>query len=206
MIVSELENNLTATNPKRQQILQGAMQTFLKHGYARTSMDQVAAAAGVSKNTIYSHFQDKKGLFTALIERVTARRFEMVTESLSLSEDPAAVLRHLAETLLDSILSDREYISFMRVLIGESDHFPELAQLFVRSLPKKVLAILSHYFASHRELKVPHPEATARIFINSLIGFVLTQEILHGKDIMPMDKEDLIASLIFLITGQDLNS
>lgn len=54
------------------------MQVFLKHGYAGTSMDRVAEVAGVSKNTIYNHFQDKEGLFTALIEQITTNRFQIV--------------------------------------------------------------------------------------------------------------------------------
>jgi AcrR family transcriptional regulator len=61
---------------KREQILQGAIQVFLQRGYAGTSMDQVATIANVSKQTIYSHFQDKEGLFTALIERVTIERWQ----------------------------------------------------------------------------------------------------------------------------------
>ena len=55
---------------KVEQILQGAMQEFLVHGYAGTSMDRIAASGGISKATVYSHFQDKQGLFKALVERL----------------------------------------------------------------------------------------------------------------------------------------
>lgn len=47
---------------KTEAILQGAMQEFLKHGYAATSMDKVAKAAGVSKATVYSHFGEQRKL------------------------------------------------------------------------------------------------------------------------------------------------
>ena len=47
---------------KQEQILQGAMQVFLAQGYEGTSMDRIAAAAGVSKHTIYSYFHDKQGV------------------------------------------------------------------------------------------------------------------------------------------------
>lgn len=63
-------------------------------------MARVATAAGVSKITIYKHFQDKEGVFAALIKQVTAHRFETVFGHLSFIEDPAVVLRQLAHTLL----------------------------------------------------------------------------------------------------------
>ncbi|NET52594.1 MAG: helix-turn-helix transcriptional regulator, partial [Merismopedia sp. SIO2A8] len=63
---------------KAEVILEGAMQEFLAHGYAATSMDRIAAAAGVSKATVYSHFQDKEGLFTTLIQRLAQERYRTI--------------------------------------------------------------------------------------------------------------------------------
>ncbi|MGL4882188.1 MAG: TetR/AcrR family transcriptional regulator [Waterburya sp.] len=197
------KSSLLEINPKREQILQGAMKVFLQPGYAGASMDRVAEVAKVSKNTIYNHFQDKEGLFTALIEQITTNRFQIVFGSVPLKGEPAVVLRQIAEKLLSVILSDREYICFLRLLIAESERFPKLAQLFISHLPKKVLSILGEYFRSHPELKLPNPEATARIFMSSLIGYVLTQEILQGKEIIPLSQEDLIASLIVLISDRN---
>ncbi len=62
-------------------------------------MDRVAAEAGVSKQTIYSHFQDKEGLFKALMERVTINRFRnFFCLEKKLSGEPTIVLRQVAET------------------------------------------------------------------------------------------------------------
>jgi AcrR family transcriptional regulator len=191
---------------KRQQILQGAIQIFLENGYEGTSMDRVAAAAGVSKNTIYSHFQDKKGLFVSLIEQVTGERFQIVFGSVSLSGDPAIVLRQIAEKFFATIMVDQEYIAFLRLIIGESGRFPELAQLFVRALPQKVIHILTRYLDAHPELELESSEATVRIFVGSLMGFILTQEVLHGKDILPLQQEELIRTLIDLIASKKKDS
>ncbi|GAB4231187.1 MAG: hypothetical protein Kow0049_13460 [Stanieria sp.] len=179
------------------------MSVFLQHGYAGTSMDRVAEVAKVSKNTIYNHFQDKEGLFTALIEQIATSRFQIVFSSVPLQGEPAVVLRQIAEKLLSVILPDREYISFLRLLIGESERFPHLAQLFIKNLPKKVLSILSEYFCSHPELNLPNPEATARIFMGSLMGYVITQEVLQGKEIIPLSQADLIENLIILIADRN---
>jgi TetR/AcrR family transcriptional repressor of mexJK operon len=52
---------------KRAAILEAAKRMFTAHGFERVSMDQIAAEAGVSKLTVYSHFGDKETLFSAAI-------------------------------------------------------------------------------------------------------------------------------------------
>lgn len=182
---------------KHEQILQGATRVFLKHGYAGTSMDRVAAEAGVSKQTIYSHFQDKEGLFTALIERVTIRQFRIEYGSEIFQGEPPDLLRRIAQGFLAK-KSDQEYKSLLRVVVAESARFPELAQLYTRTVIQPVHHRLSLYFESHPEFNIPDPEALTHIFLGSLSAFILSQEVLYGKDIMPMENERLINSLIDL--------
>lgn len=196
--LSNRTENSAAANAKQEQILQGAMQVFLQGGYAGTSMDRVAAAAGVSKQTIYSHFQDKEGLFVALIERVTIRKFLIEFGPEPLQGEPDFLLPRLAEVFF-SKMSDQEYISLLRIIIAESARFPELAQLYVRTVIQRGRIILIRYFASHPELNISDPEAMAHIFFGSLVSFVLSQEVLHGKHSMPIEKERLITSLVNLI-------
>lgn len=198
----ETENYSTGSNYKQEQILQGAMRVFLQHGYVGTSMDRVAAEAGVSKQTIYSHFQDKEGLFVALIERVTIRRFQIEFGPEPLQGEPTLLLRRLAEVFLNK-MGDQDYISLIRVVIGESARFPELAKLYVRMVVQRSHSTLSHYFQSHPELNILDPEATAHIFCGSLVAFVLSQEVLHGKYTMPLEKERLIDNLVSLVLSSN---
>ena len=57
-----------APSAKRQVIVRAATQVFLESGYGTASMDTIAAVAGVSKQTVYSHFGAKDALFEAIIE------------------------------------------------------------------------------------------------------------------------------------------
>ncbi len=184
---------------KVDKILQGAMQEFLVHGYAGTSMDKVAAAAGVSKATVYSYFQDKEGLFKALIEQRTRKKFQSVFGKQPLEGEPKIILRQLAMKALAQMSEDKEHRALMRVIIGESGRFPKLAQACVLYMMKPVFETLSQYLSSHPELNLPDPEATARIFVGTLVHFHITQEVLHGKDILPMTNERLIDCLIDLM-------
>ncbi|OCR01306.1 TetR family transcriptional regulator [Oscillatoriales cyanobacterium USR001] len=186
----------TTTVDKAEKILLGAMQEFLKHGYAATSMDRVAATAGVSKATVYSHFKDKEGLFSALMQRLAEEKILYIQLDES---EPEIALRELAETVIEQKLNDREFIAFVRLVVGESGRFPELAQMFIRNFSKIGIERLTCYLTSQKELNFPDPEATARIFIGAIMYFLMTQKIMHGAEIIPMERDRLINGLIHLI-------
>lgn len=180
---------------KRQKILKAAIELFLSEGYAATSMNRVASLSGVTKQTIYSHFQDKEGLFAALIEELTLKRFGDRFDGKPLSGEPEAVLRSFAEVMI-KLQKDKQFISLYRTIIAESARFPELAQLFVKTVIKRGINLLSAYFDTHPELNIADSQATARIFCGSLVAFLISQHILHGQEIIPFQAERLVDSLI----------
>lgn len=198
-----IEPDSATAGDKTEQILQGAMQEFLTHGYAGTSMDKVAKTGGVSKATVYSYFQDKEGLFAALIQRLAAQKLVAFPP---IETEPAIALRFIATTLLDQASHEPQFLTFVRLVIAESGRFPQLAQTFVSNLAKPGIDRLTQYLASHPELKLPDPEATARIFIGSLVYYQLTQDMMHGKEILPMDRDRLIEGLMHLILPAESNS
>lgn len=202
----QLENPLPAIAPKQEQILQGAIQVFLKEGYARTSMDRVSAAAGVSKQTIYSHFQDKERLFKALIERLTVACFQSIFSIEKLQGEPAILLRQIAEFYLTKVADNPDYLALLRLIITESQNFPELAKLYNQTVVQRGRQILSHYFASHPELAISDPEAMAHIFLGSLVSYVIIEEILHGKELTSLSRDRLLDSLINMVMSQSQNT
>jgi AcrR family transcriptional regulator len=196
---SETLPRLKASNQKQEQILQGAMQVFLRDGYAGTSMDRVSAEAGVSKQTIYSHFQDKEGLFKALIERVTIASFRGLFCTEDLHGEPAIILREIAETYFTKVADNPEYLALFRLIITESQRFPELAKLYTQTVIQRGRKLLSQYFASHPELGINDPEATAQIFFGSLVSYVMVQEMLYGKEMMSISRDRILDSLMSLV-------
>lgn len=184
------------TIEKVEKILTGAMQEFLAHGYAGASMDRVAGRAGVSKATVYSHFHDKERLFKALIQQSAHKKFEDLFDKLPLEGEPEVVLRHLITTGINGMISDKEHQAFVRVLIGESGRFPELAKAWIHDIMTPPLKIICEYLDKHPELNILDTEATARMIIGSMVHFMMTQEILHGKEIIPMEVDRMIDCLM----------
>jgi AcrR family transcriptional regulator len=190
---------------KTEAILHGGMQEFLTHGYAATSMDRVAVAAKVSKATVYSHFQDKESLFIALIQRLVEQKFQSIFDdgdAQLMKIAPEIVLRNFANQALDIAQNEPQFLNFMRLIIGESGRFPQLARAFVANIEQTAFRKLCHYFTNCPHLNLSDPEATARIFIGAIVHFMIVQEMLHGQDILPMERDRIINKLIDLIVKE----
>jgi AcrR family transcriptional regulator len=185
---------------KAEQILLGALPEFLQHGYASTSMDKIASSAGVSKQTLYSYFSDKDGLFTSLIQHIASQKFQLVW-SQPLQGEPKQVLQALAQRMLQEV-NEEEYLNFVRLVVAESGKRPELSKLFLINLAKPAHKILTRYFQEQEELDFADPEATAMIFIGSLIFLMISQEVLHGKEVIPMESDRYVDNLIQLVLNR----
>src|SRR5215216_1869513 len=95
---------------KRAAILQAATTLFLRNGYRGTSMDEIAALAGVSKQTVYKHFADKERLFIEIVTRAVDEISDPVhAEVLALADsgDVEADLRDLARRQLAAVMQPR---------------------------------------------------------------------------------------------------
>lgn len=184
-------------------IFDGAMQVFMTQGYEKASMDRIALAAGVSKPTLYSYFQDKEGLFTALIEQMVLGDSisKLLGDSRFLQLPLRESLKQLATILLDKFGSEQPLSTLFRLLIGESGRFPDLAQAFVRNIEQPILKELSHLFANHPDLRATDSEVIARFFQGSLVHYIIVQEILHGREILPLERDHFVNGLIDLIMG-----
>lgn len=175
------------------------MQEFLANGYAATSMDKVAASAGVSKATVYSHFQDKAALFAAIVQQLAEEKFSTgfdPRDEAAMQGEPRVVLRRIAENILEEADSNSRVCEFMRLIIGESGRFPELAEPYIQNVAKPLIGGLTRYLRMQDDLKLSDPEATARMFAGTLIYFVLVQRVLGADTIMPMESDRIITTLI----------
>ncbi len=88
------------THLKRQAILTGAVNVFIESGYELASMDRIAEVAGVSKRTVYNHFQSKESLFEAVVEDFLRQRDEQKPIEYSKLLTLEAQLKQFAEAEL----------------------------------------------------------------------------------------------------------
>jgi TetR/AcrR family transcriptional repressor of mexJK operon len=149
---------------KRRAILEAATAAFLDQGYARVSVDTIAAAAGVGKQTVYSHFGDKERLFLAVVAAARAER-EDVDALPRLAGEPRAALATAVHAILDIVLAPR-IAALHRLTIAELPHHPELQRMWRDDTerPSTDSVVVDYLRECDRTgvLAVPDPELAAR--------------------------------------------
>jgi AcrR family transcriptional regulator len=134
---------------KNKQILEAAIALFVEGGYHNTSMDQVAALAGVSKQTVYSHFSNKHELFKCAVQ---SRRSDYFGADLTLDNQapPRETLLKFAKTLLDLLLSE-DVVRTRRVCDAEAESHPEVAATYFSEGPEHTTRLLTEYLSKLNE-------------------------------------------------------
>ena len=112
----------------RSRILDAAERVFSEHGVSRTSLEDIARAAGVTRGAIYWHFKDKSDLFAAMVNRVTLPMEAMVARSSDESvEDPIAVLKACAVSALKSTATNPQVQRVFDVVTHKCEYLGEMA-------------------------------------------------------------------------------
>lgn len=126
-------------------ILEIAFRQFLHSGFAATSMDAVAAEAGVSKRTLYDRFPSKTHLFEAALNHRATIDFEGLGKLGRQNQPIEDVLLDVAGWLADKILGPRN-IALYRLLAAEAHRTPELARYSEENVLRPVIDTLSGIF------------------------------------------------------------
>jgi TetR/AcrR family transcriptional repressor of mexJK operon len=111
----------------RQRILEVATELFLAQGYGSTTIESVAARAGISKRTFYHRFDDKSALFAAVVHEIIGQIRPPANVPLIEGATLRDVLRRLAGMILHAALAPQA-IALHRLVMAESARFPELVR------------------------------------------------------------------------------
>ncbi|MDB6442862.1 MULTISPECIES: TetR/AcrR family transcriptional regulator [Pseudomonas] len=174
---------------KRQAILDAAKRLFLSMGYASTSMEAVAAEAGVSKLTVYSHFNDKETLFSAAViakceEQVPLLFFEW-PEGVPIEN----VLLTIARGFHQLINSD-ESVNLHRLIMTLGSQDPKLSTVFYEAGPQRMLTGMERLLTKVHQsgaLSIDKPRHAAEHFF-CLIKGAANFRLLYGCG-EPLDRD-----------------
>ena len=172
---------------KRRVILDAATSVFLEHGYVAASMDQVAALASVSKQTVYKHFTDKEALFAEILQGTASRADDLehvVALALSGSEDVVQDLTQVARGLL-TLLAQPEVRQVRRLVIGEAGRFPDLGRAWYEGAFLRGMAALTGCFeelSRQGHLTVDDPKMAANHFAGLVLWAPVNRFMLCGDD------------------------
>lgn len=157
---------------KREAIKEAAARSFFDVGFAATSIEQVAADAGVSKVTIYNHFGDKRALFASAVEV----ECEKMRDHFSLGAMSSGSIRDRLTVIggaMFAFLSRPEMIQFERRIAAETEDEPAIGQAFLEAGPWRMKQGFSAFLKHAEEcgeLKIDDPSLAAEQFVSMCKG------------------------------------
>jgi len=191
--ITEAEGTMRS-GPKRRAILEAGADLFLQAGYSGTSMDDVAARAAVSKQTVYAQFGSKEALFVAIVGTMTGDAGNEVQQeigALGEEDDVRIALLGYAQRQLRVVLTPR-LMQLRRLVISESTRFPDLGTALHRGGPQRAIGGLADAFARWTErglLGIADPATAASQYNWLVMGEPVNRAMLLGDEAIPSPAE-----------------
>jgi len=189
---------------KAEQIFQAAQEIFLEVGYGAASMDSVAFRAGVSKATIYAHYENKRALFEAVIRQ----RAESIAAGFTIPErvtDLKQTLSAIASSFFDMILTT-EAVAMFRVVLAEVVHQPDVGEAFYNAGPtyaRRCLADFLSRLADHGILRIDRQQVhTASDLFLSMLANDAHMRALFGQPADRALRERSVAMAVDLLIAR----
>ncbi|WP_020591727.1 TetR/AcrR family transcriptional regulator [Kiloniella laminariae] len=171
--LGKLCHSLTRSEKKRNAIRDAAIKIFMDQSFEVASMDKIAAEAGVSKRTVYSHFGSKEELFAEIMKNICSLKRDELDVKPDHSLAPEECLTKLGITFLQ-MLHYHGSISLFRILIAQAENDPSHGIAFMEQGPKISSGMLADYLREKREtgeIVCDDPlEEAAQSFFSALFG------------------------------------
>ena len=165
-ITTAVKRGRPRSEEKRRQIMAAAIELFTANGFEGTNVDDIAAAAGVSKQTVYSHFGCKETLFGLAIS-TKCKQSGIGSDDLDLDEPPERMLPEIARRFLQLITSP-EATRVHAVCTGSAETHPELGRIYFEQGPLQTVEAVAGYLEAQDRagaLRVENPRHAAWQFL-----------------------------------------
>lgn len=182
---------------KRERMLMSALEVFVLNGYVGTSTDQLAAAAKVSKQTLYREFGDKEGVFESLIRFACQQvedPFAPLVARMRECETAEAAVQLIARQFTHSIMDDRIQ-RLRRLVIAEAVRFPRLGRMYWEDGFQRMLSSIEQCLAvlDGRKLLSVVDSALAAQHLAGMLLWIPGNRAMFDAEASTSDEEELDA-------------
>ena len=175
---------------RRRAFLNAANAAFLEKGYANTTLGDIIARSGGSRQTLYALFGGKQGLFEAIVSERNAELFRPLRADGQLDRAPEDFLVEIGTHFLRTVLAP-EALSLFRLVVAEGPTMPELSERFWVLGPARTIAAFERYFAEQTRrgvLNLADANLAARQFQGILLGSFHMECLLGVREIPTPEK------------------
>jgi AcrR family transcriptional regulator len=158
------------------EILDAALRLFTDQGFAATKVEDVAAAAGLSKGAVYLYFPSKEALLEALVHRAVAPVADLAVARLSeRAGHPRATIERLMGDVASAMAEDR-VVAVPLLVLREAPALPRIAEVYREAILQRVLPPLSALLSDGMDrglLRRVDPDLAVRTLVGPLIAHML---------------------------------
>jgi AcrR family transcriptional regulator len=187
------------------EILEAALGCFAQKGFAGTRMDDIAAAAGITKGTIYLYFDSKESVFKALARASIGEQLAVVKTMVENFPGSSAELLRLVLTTMGNFVRTSDRVILPKMLLAEAGNFPELAKFWREEIIERGIALFGSIIqrgTARGEFRAIAPEHAARLCVAPILLIAIWRTTFARFDAQPYDHEGLIqAHLQILLQG-----
>jgi AcrR family transcriptional regulator len=173
-------------------IVAAALQVFGEKGFAGARIEEIAHLAGVSKGTLYLYFETKGDLFRAVVHDAIVPNIDEVERTILALDLPFAELLRLLLPRFAQIVTARPVGAVVKMVVGESRNFPELARVWHDEVIQKGLGLLAGLIAraqAQGEVRPGDPRVHAFSIMGPMLMGVLWRETFTPVGGAPVDLE-----------------
>ncbi len=182
------------------QIMEAALGAFAAKGFAATTVDEIAARAGLTKGTIYLYFADKETLFVEALRWRIGSAFPGLPGP-GVARSPEELVQWLVRSAL-SLFHQPDFLSVVALLMGEANRFPSMARRYYRDvilvLNRAVAAALKELADEGKLRDDLDFLVVGRALVGMVLVFALSQEVLRGKEVLPISEESIATNVMAL--------
>lgn len=176
------------------EICAAALEVFAEKGFAAAKLDEIAKRAGVSKGTLYLYFKDKEELFRAVVRDTVSPNIDHVRDAIMATDLPFAQIAPMFLARLSHVASTMPLGSVVKMVIGESGNFPELAKVWHDQVVSKALGIMIGLIEKAQqkgEVRRGDPRFHAFTLMGPMLMGLMYREVLQPAGGAPVDLEAL---------------
>jgi AcrR family transcriptional regulator len=176
------------------EICAAALAVFAEKGFAAAKLDEIARRAGVSKGTLYLYFKDKEELFRAVVRDNVSPNIDQVRDAILAADLPFAQLAPMFLMRLSAVAGSMPLGAVVKMVIGESGNFPELARVWHDQVVSKALAVLVALIEKAQakgEVRPGDPRLHAFSLMGPMLMGLIYREVLQPAGGAPIDIEAL---------------
>lgn len=176
------------------EIVAAAMEVFAEKGFAAARLDDIAARAGVSKGALYLYFATKEDIFRAVVAQGVAPNLGRIQAALAEHQTSFPDLLRAFAAIVSTLATDSPVGGIVKMVVGESRNFPELARAWHERLVEPALTAMSGAIAAAQargELRPGDPRHAAISLVSPMLLGIIWRETFVPVGAAPLDMPTL---------------